>query len=63
MSCNTAESKYYSSRLSKVNPATFYLACDYPIPIVKELINCHKAKENKRTKYRYTADASLYVYA
>ena len=31
--------------------------------IVKELINCYKAKENKRTKYRYTADASLYVYA
>ena len=31
--------------------------------IVKELINCYKAKENKRTKYRYNADASLYVYA
>ena len=33
------------------------------ITIVKELINCYKAKENKRTKYRYNADASLYVYA
>jgi len=33
MSCKTAEGKYYSSRLSKVNPAIFYLACDYPIPI------------------------------
>ena len=31
--------------------------------IVKELINYYKAKENKRTKYRYNADASLYVYA
>ena len=33
MSCKAAESRYYSSRLRKVNPATFYLACDYPIPI------------------------------
>ena len=33
MSCKAAEGKYDSSRLSKVNPATFYLACDYPIPI------------------------------
>ena len=52
-------------------------ACDLSLPasqddlikalsqftIVKELINCYKAKENKRTKYRYNADASLYVYA